>query len=249
MKIETLDAISSENICTQPFPLNDVLVDSLFYPCSGFDGSPIRHWPMGVNSFVYVDMGTDQIALTRETRKKKVFNGYKIIVERQLKMSELVPSGFMPKAPDSINQKQYQDAVKMSGANVTNTFATWFVLERYENKNDEHGPKRFSLLYLRAEGLATYQALYVANNVLPKIVANIRPGEGFGGNFNNFSEEFYEMLNAHASGLPPYYMAWHNKTMPRVLHEPWLKAYKPMSNQTFTKDHEPEFVITLYKKI
>jgi hypothetical protein len=249
MKTETLAAITKESIKNQPFPLHDLLVDSFYYPSSGFDGSPIRHWPLGVNSFVYVDMATDSNDLNRETSRKKAINGYKVIAERDLKMNELVPTGFVPKAPDSINKEDYLYAVKMSGANLTNTFATWFVLERDENLDDSHGPNRFSLLYLRAEGLATYQALYIANNVLPKIIANIRPGEGFGGNFNNFSEEFYEMLNAHAQGLPPYYMVWHNETIPLALHEPWLKAYKPMDNQTFTKDHEPEFVITLCEKL
>lgn len=55
MNKNLLDEISQETIGSMSFPLREVLEGSLYYPASGTDGSPIRHWQLGVNSFVYVD--------------------------------------------------------------------------------------------------------------------------------------------------------------------------------------------------
>ena len=62
------------------------------------------------------------------------------------------------------------------------------VLERESGFSPEHGPARFSLLYLCADGAAAYQALYVANAVAPKVIAIIQPGHGFGCNWTNFGD-------------------------------------------------------------
>ena len=56
-------------------------------------------------------------------------------------------------------------------------FATWMVFERLPEFGEDHGPKRFSLLYLCADGVATYQALYWTHGVHPRAIAIIHAAD------------------------------------------------------------------------
>ena len=56
MNQEWLKSLSREQIENDNFPLDKVINASLYYPASGCDGSPIRHWEIGVDCFVYADM-------------------------------------------------------------------------------------------------------------------------------------------------------------------------------------------------
>jgi len=40
---EWLTNLSPKTIMNEPFPLHELLRDSLYYPSSGFDGDPVRH--------------------------------------------------------------------------------------------------------------------------------------------------------------------------------------------------------------
>lgn len=55
-----LSQLSSETIMSSPFPLRELLRDSLYYPSSAFDGDPIRHLAGNFLSFIYVDYGVSQ---------------------------------------------------------------------------------------------------------------------------------------------------------------------------------------------
>lgn len=67
-------------------------------------------------------------------------------------------------------------------------FCEWVILERNAGFHDDHGPGRFSLLFLCVDGVAAFQALYVGNQVAPGTVAIIQPGTEFGGNWTNFAD-------------------------------------------------------------
>ena len=62
------------------------------------------------------------------------------------------------------------------------------MFQRDDLKNNEHGAKRFSLLYLCAEAVTTYQALYVSNNCSALGIAIIVDGNGFGGNWTQYGD-------------------------------------------------------------
>ena len=108
-----------------------------------------------------------------------------------------------------------------------------------------HGPERFSMLHLRAEGAAIYQALYIGNRFIPAAVCNVRPGTAFGGNYSNFEQVFFETLKMHPAGLPPYLIAWHLQGQPE-LGQPWSDAYYALPVQTSSKDGEVAFKLSLY---
>lgn len=247
MNKDLLDEISQETIGSMAFPLKEVIEGSLYYPASGVDGSPIRHWQLGVNSFIYVDMSTEKSTYDRELLRHGSFRGYHVVAKRNLLANELVPNGFRPNPPASAKAQSIMSAQQSAGANIGNSFAMWSILERDNALGEEHGPRRFSLLHLRAEGAATYQALYQSIEILPKIVACIRPGIGFGGNYDEFTNVLLDTMLLHPKGLPEQLLLWRGRNWDFNESEPWTKYYEEVAGSVFSKDGEPDFEIVVYR--
>lgn len=181
---EWLSRIDSKNITEDPFPLAEILRDSLYYPASGFDGDPVRYLAGNVVSFIFVDYGTSEDALAAElTDPRYSFRGYEVIAQRNVAERELAPHGWRPILPllEDGEPTRYREWMK-------NPFCSWSILERDKGYPPNHGPHRFSLLYLCADGVAAFQALYLSNGESPVAVAIIQPGHGFGGNWTNFED-------------------------------------------------------------
>ena len=165
------------------FPLHELLRDSLYYPSSGFDGEPVKHLGGNIISFVYVDYGYRCDAVMNDL-KNPGFLGYDLLATRSVTERELAPHGWRPDppTPDDGDPSHYRDWIK-------EPFCDWCVFQRQEGFTDNHGPSRFSLLYLCADGVAAFQALYVTNSVAPRAVAVIQPGHSIlGGNWTNFED-------------------------------------------------------------
>ena len=166
------------------FPLQELLRDSLYYPASGFDVDPVEHLGGNIISFVYVDY-----AYTRERFRSELEDpeflglGYDLLATRVVTERELAPHGWHPEppTPDDGDPSRYRDWIQ-------EPFCDWCIFQRQRDSPYSHGPDRFSLLYLCADGVAAFQALYVTNSVAPKAVAIIQPGTGFGGNWTDFTD-------------------------------------------------------------
>jgi len=89
---------------SSPFPLMDVLNDSLYYPSSRFDGSPIRHLSGNIHSFIYADYGVTSDELEEEV-KTPGFLGYHKILSRSVTEKELTPNGWQPPPPTPTSQQ------------------------------------------------------------------------------------------------------------------------------------------------
>ena len=188
------------------FPVRDVLQGSLYYPASGLDGDPIRYLGGFVHSFVYVDYG-----YSKDTVKESLFHhrrrfaGYRVKFLKDLKEADLVPNGWRPMLPDpardgtppvpparhqsnSTAEDSGQWQPPAHGRVEIQPFAYWAVHERLPEHDDEHGPERFSLLYIGADGAAAFQALYHGNQCAPYVIAIINPGTGFGGNWTDYRD-------------------------------------------------------------
>lgn len=181
------------------FPLHDVIRDSLYYPSSGFDGDPIRHLGGNVISFIYVDYGKGRDDL-HTVLSNSGFRGYKIIASRDVSALELAPNGWTPSPPTHADGDpyRYRDWMKTP-------FCSWMIFQRLDEVSANHGPHRFSLLYLCADGVAAFQALYVANRASPSIVAIIQPGHAFGGNWAAYPDPqqiFARSVLQNSAGKP-----------------------------------------------
>jgi hypothetical protein len=248
-----LDLLTKDNIENGSFPLKEILGNSLFYPACGDDGSPIRNWQLDVNSFIYVDYFFSEKDLVNAIENRP-FRGYHLLGQRNITKSELIPHGWSPQIPSGLEtefHKRYIDAVQRSGVNFENLFSKWMVFERDPELNETHGPKRFSLLFIRGEGAASYQALYITNRVLPKVIALVRPGEGFGGNYNDFSQVLLQTILMHEDGLPSNLLAWHPNDKSQLNEDSlWSDYYdKNPISEAFSKDHDHHFKMSLYPRL
>ena len=184
MTIKYLQELTVNKIKSGSFPLKQILQDSLYYPACNIDGELIRYGNMHFNhlricSYVYADYaaGKEQITANLDS-----FLGYHLIATRELSPTDVgADKGFpIPEGIDLEDYRQYQD--------MWQAFGQWAVYERDDNYGDNHGPIRFSLLYLGAEGVAAYSGLYLSNNITPKGMAIIQPGHAFGFNWTNFTD-------------------------------------------------------------
>ena len=247
MNNKWLKCLTTEKIENFEFPIKEVLSDSLFYPAAGIDGSPIRHWAIGVDSFIYVDALTPKTDYL-EKIKNNAFKGYGLLAHRVLTKSDLSPKGWLPLKPKSLETDSYNKCVADLMSDNTGPFAIWAVFERKSDYSKNIGPTRFSLLYVRGEACATYQALFVANRLLPRVICLIRPGTGFGGNFSNFEEVFLETMLMHKDGLPPQLLSWHEKNNPQSENNCINDLYKFRVQGPYSKDGEPNFELSLFQR-
>lgn len=177
--------ITQEQIESGMFPLKDVLQNSFYYPSCGFDGGIIKDCntmgrDLNIVSFIYCDYATGEQAFRQEQNS---FVGYHVLGSRSVSHSELTPNGWRPKFPPNFNLQDYQRY-----RDTWKPFINWTVYERDDNRDDNHGRTRFSLLYLGGEGVATYQALYWTNKISPRALAIIQPGTGFELNWTDFRD-------------------------------------------------------------
>jgi hypothetical protein len=196
-----LSELNVESIKSGDFPLESLLQDSLYYAGAGVDGKPIRWLAGNLHSFIYTDymLGRDRLL---EAINFRCFRGFRIVAQRDISVDEIHPTRL---APVKIEPNDGRPDAFADG--LAQPFCIWFVLERLPDYTDEHGPSRFSLLYIGGESVATYNALYNSNHMKPKFLFLIN--HGFGGNWTNFEDQtkiFARVVRENPAGMPDYLM-------------------------------------------
>ena len=166
------------------FPRREVLQGSLFYPACGLHGGPVRHMGREFQSFVYCDYGVTRDELIAEYGRRG-FRGYREILRRDVSWHELTGSEIHSPAPEGCMRRTTR---RPPAGWVKPFFALWSIFERDLEFGAAHGPARFSMLYLCMDGVSAYEALFNTNKFVPKGVAVIQPGTGFGGNYTAFED-------------------------------------------------------------
>lgn len=246
MRIEILRGLSTANIQQFPFPLQEVLEDSLYYPGSGVDGTPIRNWSLGINSFVYVDLSWSKESYRRALSEQPV-RGYHIVAQREVLQQELTPSGYNSLPPSGLACQDYEMAMRINGASPDNAFAVWTVFQRDRDRDNSYGPERFSLLHVRAEGVAAYAALYLSNGCLPRILAFVRPGLAFGGNYRAFEQAMIQVMEQSQRGVPKQLLWEHGKDIVPALHESWTRHYRHKVQGPLKRDSCTGYCVSLFE--
>lgn len=177
-----LTQLSPQQIKHEPIPIQELLKDSLYYPSAGFDGGVVKFFSRQVQSFVFCDYGFHERDFLQEMDG---FRGYTVFASRRIFPSDLTPNGWHRQMPPGMTPEVYMKYIDLD----KKPFAHWVVYERSEQFDENHGPQRFSLIYIGGEGVATYQALYWSNGLCPKILAIIQPGTAFGHNYTDFSKK------------------------------------------------------------
>lgn len=193
--------LTAESIREGAFPLKQILKDSLYYPSSGFDGDPVKYMAGNLHSFIYVDYGHGRDEFERALEQPG-FHGYELVAKRSVTKQELAPGGWKPILPAPEDGNPYQ-----SPHDGIEPYCIWAVFQRAAEVAADHGPDRFSLLYLYADGVAAFQALYLGNAAVPKAIAVIQPGHGFGGNWTDYTNPeliFARSVLRNPRGVPEY---------------------------------------------
>ncbi len=193
------DWISNASVPLPELCIREVLSGSVYYPACEFDGDPVKYLAGNFHSFVYVDYGVGRDSLLQNLDG---FRGYRILAHRDVTERQLTPNGWTPQFP------RPSDGDPRSRADwIKPPFGFWSIHERREEYGPDHGPSRFSLLYIGGDGVATFQALYHGNRVVPAVAAVIQPGTGFGGNWTSFKDQngiFGRSVLRNPAGTPEY---------------------------------------------
>ena len=145
-----LTKITSDNF-NESFKINEVLLNSVFYPASHLDGIGIELFSQEFNSYVHADYSTP-----REMVYNAMFNhfsgvGYDLVGIKDISKNELNPGGYTPSKitmTEYENERLNHDFIRDLYMNKTiKSFALWAVYELNEKKtgSTEGKAKMFSL--------------------------------------------------------------------------------------------------------
>jgi hypothetical protein len=156
--------------------LNSRLV---YYPGSGYDGGPVSVFNRSgsAHCFFYVDYGIEQADLASKLDDPtQRFLGY-----TQLTRIDLVESDF--------NRQSWVAHVTPQSAppipHVT-PYAFIQILVRNADRGDDFGAARIAVLFIAADGFATFDALYCQENSAPPPYCIVLQDHGFGGGYDTF---------------------------------------------------------------
>lgn len=200
--MKSINNITKENF-NSSFNLIDILQNSVYYPASGIDSTPIEVFGNKYNSYINVDysMSYDDVRRSMEFDFEKV--GYKLVGIKDVTLEELIPNG-RTYSPIELNEhelkrlKENQHIYDLFYSFTSSVFAIWSVYELSEDLTNKSigKAKRFSLLHICGEGSVTFKALYVQNKINPRAIAIINPGEGYGDNWTKFTDYKYRFYQS-----------------------------------------------------
>lgn len=154
----------------------------VYYPGSGTDGHPVKVFGSthSAHCFVYADYGLTQADVEAELgHARHGFRGYHTLTRLQLLESDFVPRGWTAHVhADELPQNRY----RFAGA----PFGFLEVLERDREFDDNHGARRLAVIFLGADGAATYDALFCQDDGISPPFAVVVQDHGFGGNYDRF---------------------------------------------------------------
>ena len=181
-------------------PLKHILWRSFFYPACGYDGRPVQYFSGAVHSFVYVDQGCPRDYVEQALH---TFKGYRLLFQKNIEQNTLGIKSFEP-------YRYVEDASRrdFGFGSPYFSYALWAVFERLDTYGPEHGPERFSLLYIGGEAVSAYRSLYWRFNVSPYAIALVRC-DGFTGNWTAFRDDKAELASLVMMApwpMPPKYL-------------------------------------------
>lgn len=199
------------------FPRDDFFKSRIvFYPGSHTDGHAVKVFGSthSAHSFIYVDYGVTQEVLETELINHG-FLGYENLIRIQLSERDLAPYGWVPSVYFKPNYP-----INYAADLKEKAYSFLQILERKPEYDEAHGPKRLAILFLFADGIATYDALFCQSRNKSTPFAILLQDHGFGGNYDKFGRGgLMEKIASHAKIKPTYLLVGENT-------EPWLEYSK-----------------------
>jgi hypothetical protein len=200
-----LEAILHGNVDMQ-LPLKDILKDSLYYPASGLNGTPVKFLAGNIFSFVYADYDVTREQFLHNLNGSEPecgFKGYRVVFQRDLVRNDIVPPNWRPAM---LLQSEQQRRSLLERERECEPFGHWSVWQRNANAEGTCDAPAFSFIFFAGEMSAIYQGLYCRLCIAPKILALIQPG-AMGGEWESVTSDdsfFKKVVASNKAGWPEY---------------------------------------------
>jgi len=174
----------------------------VFYPGSYVDGQGVRTFNKCQYShvFLYVDYLPSKNETYKSLTQDGAFKGYKLLDIQEIREKDFHIGSWAPHVHPTDEEMEFQ---KRFAKNKPYCFAA--IYERKDEYGEDFGSKRFCLIYLYADGIATYDALFANKHHAP--TAFILQEHGFGGNYNRFGKGGYlHQIAVMTNTFPKYIM-------------------------------------------
>ena len=188
-------------------PFADFLKSRIvYYPGSGIDGDPVEVFGAShsAHCFIYADCWLSKDELTKELHAHG-FRGYNILDEVSFSEREVMSAISWRKHFLSEEDLRARGTAERRGVNPPEPYALLVILERKASFDDEHGPERLAILFLGADGIASYEAVF-ANGNASQLFGFLLQDHGFGGNYDRFGRGGLLEKIMNASKVYPHFI-------------------------------------------
>lgn len=179
-----------------------------YYPGAGFDGKPIWLFNKAnsVHLFIYVDYLMKENETSDALDAPNAFTGYHLIGTIKLSKDLLLPNGFK----EHITSEEKNKAIngyKEFGINPSRGYAYMKIFERNPEFDEKHGAFRFAIIYLGADAITTYDALFGNKNA--NLYSMFLQDYGFGCQYEHFGEgTLLERIAERTNSFPKYIISY-----------------------------------------
>jgi hypothetical protein len=179
----------------------------VFYPGSGNDGHAVEVFGAShsAHCFVYSDymLGEDSI-LDDLNSKHRSLKGYNTFAIESVNQTEISPSNWRSHLTETQRQLVIEGFSRFFRRSPPQAYGMFVVFERDEQFDNTHGPERLAILFLGADGHATFDALFCQDNQTPPFAVLLQD-HGFGGNYCDFGEGgIMQNIASRTNRLPKY---------------------------------------------
>ena len=130
---------------------------------------------------MYVDNNIDKEEF-RQRRENSGFLGYHLLYERDASMMEIYRFGHALIAP------AHEEELHGGYFTPLDFYAVWNIFERDAGRGVDHGPAKFSLLFICDDGVGAYRSLFNAQLIRPLMIVLFYCGcYGVGGNWTDYT--------------------------------------------------------------
>jgi hypothetical protein len=199
LKEETPDWLRNKQPGVKPNISDFFASRVVYYPGAYDDGHPVALFNSthSAHCFVYVDyfFERDELDVCIHDRG---FSGYDIAESFDYTERELVPHGWQPHV--------YPRRNRVNAECQRRPYCVMYIFQRKAKFGEDYGADKFALLYLKADGIATYDALFGNRNYPAPFCMVIEDHDG-GANYDRFGGGgLLEEVAMKSEVFPKYYL-------------------------------------------
>lgn len=192
----------------------------LYYPGSGTDLDPLALFARSraAHCFIYVDYGLKKSEIERDILLggNEFLRGYNRVDRINISDLGLLSGGFVRNvSPDGMANAGFAQG-------FVRPYCFLEILERTGTLGEEDGPPRIAIMFLAAESIAAYDALFCQEPCRPPF-AMVVQDHGFGGNCDSFGHGgLLERLALESKAIPDFLLVGEDTS-------PWV-GFKELIN-------------------